>query len=93
MSMHIALIKKQNLAMIENLKVLLEDLYFLDVNKLTPEIERYIKDTYGKSEIQQYFSVKKDGKNYYKVIILPNKEKYPKYLWFTATGEFDRVEE
>jgi hypothetical protein len=73
--------------------VLLEDLYFLDVNKLTPEIERYIKDTYGKSEIQQYFSVKKDGKNYYKVIILPNKEKYPKYLWFTATGEFDRVEE
>lgn len=73
--------------------VLLEDLYFLDVNKLTPEIEHYIKETYGKSEIQQYYSVKKDGKNYYKVVILPNKAKYPVYLWFTATGEFDRVEQ
>lgn len=72
---------------------LLEDLYFLDVTKLTPEIERYIKDTYGKSEIQQYYSVKKDGKNFYKVVILPNKAKYPVYLWFTANGEFDRVEQ
>lgn len=73
--------------------VLLEDLYFLDANKMMPEIEKYIKDTYGKSEIQQYYSVKKDGKNYYKVVILPNKEKYPKYLWFSATGAFERVED
>ena len=72
---------------------LLQDLYYLDVDKLIPAIESYIKDNYGKSEIQQYYSVKKDGKNFYKTVILPNKEKYPVYLWFTATGEFDHVEQ
>lgn len=71
---------------------LLEDLYFLDVTKVMPEIESYLKDTYGRCDIQSYFSVKKGGKNYYKLIVLPNKAKYLKYLWFSATGEFEREE-
>ena len=72
---------------------LLEDLFFLDVTKVMPEIENYLKSTYGKYEIINYFSVKKDNSNHYKLKILPNKAKYPKYLWFSAKGEFEQEEE
>lgn len=71
---------------------LLEDLFFLDEAKLIPEIENYLKSTYGKYEILNYFSVKKDNTNHYKLIILPHKAKYSKYLWFSAKGEFEREE-
>ena len=72
---------------------LLEDLFFLDVTKVAPEIESYLKSTYGKYEIINYFSVKKDNSNHYKLKVLPNKAKYPKYLWFSAKGEFEQEEE
>ena len=72
---------------------LLEDLFFLDVTKVIPEIESYLKSTYGKYEIVYYFSVKKDNSNHYKLKIMPNKAKYPKYLWFSAKGEFEEEEE
>lgn len=72
---------------------LLEDLFFLDVTKVIPEIESYLKSTYGKYEILNYFSVKKDNANHYKLKIMPNKAKYPKYLWFSAKGEFEQEEE
>lgn len=72
---------------------LLEDLFFLDASKVTPEIESYLKSTYGKYEIINYFSVKKDNTNHYKLVIMPNKAKYAKYLWFSAKGEFEREEE
>ena len=71
---------------------LLEDLFFLDVTKVIPEIESYLKSTYGKYEIQNYFSVKKDNTNHYKLVIMPNKAKYAKYLWFSAKGEFEKEE-
>ena len=71
---------------------LLEDLFFLDESKLIPEIENYLKSTYGKYEILNYFSVKKDNTNHYKLIIMPHKAKYSKYLWFSAKGEFEREE-
>lgn len=71
---------------------LLEDLFFLDQSKVTPEIESYLKDNYGKYEIQNYFSVKKNNKNFYKIVIVPNKSKYAKYLWFSANGAFDHEE-
>ena len=71
---------------------LLEDLFFLDETKLIPEIENYLKSTYGKYEILNYFSVKKDNTNHYKLIIMPHKAKYSKYLWFSAKGEFEREE-
>ena len=72
---------------------LLEDLFFLDASRVTPEIENYLKSTYGKYEIINYFSVKKDNTNHYKLKIMPNKAKYPKYLWFSAKGEFEQEEE
>jgi hypothetical protein len=71
---------------------LLEDLYFLDPTKVIPEIESYLKSTYGKYELVNYFSVKKDNENHYKLIIIPNKSKYSKYLWFSAKGEFEQEE-
>ena len=71
---------------------LLEDLFYLDVTKVIPEIESYLKSTYGKYEIVNYFSVKKDNTNHYKLKIMPNKAKYPKYLWFSAKGEFEEEE-
>ena len=71
---------------------LLEDLFFLDVTKVIPEIESYLKSNYGKYEIVNYFSVKKNNTNHYKLIILPNKSKYSKYLWFSAKGEFEEEE-
>ena len=71
---------------------LLEDLFFLDETKVIPEIENYLKSTYGRYEILNYFSVKKDNTNHYKLIIMPNKAKYSKYLWFSAKGEFEREE-
>lgn len=71
---------------------LLEDLFFLDEGKVMPEIESYLKDNVGKYEIQNYFSVKKGNKNYYKIVVLPNKSKYPKYFWFNANGSFDHEE-
>lgn len=72
---------------------LLEDLYFLDVTKVMPEIENYVKENYGKCEVLNYFSVKKDNANHYKLVIMPSKGKYAKYLWFSAKGEFERAEE
>ena len=71
---------------------LLEDLFFLDETKVIPEIENYLKSNYGKYEILNYFSVKKDNTNHYKLIIMPHKAKYSKYLWFSAKGEFEREE-
>ena len=71
---------------------LLEDLFYLDASKVMPEIESYLKSTYGKYEIINYFSVKKDNSNHYKLKIMPNKSKYPKYLWFSAKGEFEEEE-
>lgn len=72
---------------------LLEDLFFLDASKVLPEIESYLKSTYGRYEIINYFSVKKNNENHYKLIVLPNKEKYSKHLWFTAKGEFEQEEQ
>ena len=72
---------------------LLEDLFYLDAAKVMPEIESYLKSTYGKYEVINYFSVKKDNSNHYKLKIMPNKSKYPKYLWFSAKGEFEEEEE
>ncbi len=71
---------------------LLEDLFYLDASKVMPEIESYLKSTYGKYEIINFFSVKKNNSNHYKLKILPNKAKYPKYLWFSAKGEFEEEE-
>ena len=71
---------------------LLEDLFYLDASKVMPEIESYLKSNYGKYEIIDFFSVKKNNSNHYKLKILPNKAKYPKYLWFSAKGEFEEEE-
>lgn len=71
---------------------LLEDLYFLDKTKILPAIDKYISDNYKRAEVKEYYSVKKDNKNYYKVVILPAKEIHLKYLWFNANGTFDSVE-
>lgn len=72
---------------------LLEDLFFLDKSKIIPAIDKYLSDNYKKAEVTEYYSVKKDGKNYYKVVIIPAKENHSKYLWFTANGTFDSIEE
>lgn len=72
---------------------LLEDLFFLDKSKIIPAIDKYISDNYKRAEVTEYYSVKKNNKNYYKVVILPAKENHSKYLWFNANGTFDSIEE
>lgn len=72
--------------------VILEVLYFLEIEKVIPEIEKYLDENFKGAEVLQYFSVKKNDKNYYKLVIMPKKSKFAKYLWFTAAGVFEMEE-
>ncbi|HPT52763.1 MAG TPA: hypothetical protein PK740_05725, partial [Bacteroidales bacterium] len=71
---------------------ILEVLYFLEIEKVIPEIEKYLSDNYKGSDILQYYSVKKGDQNFYKLVIMPKKSKFAKYLWFTSAGVFEMEE-
>src|SRR5574344_93801 len=71
---------------------ILEVLYFLEIAKLIPEIEQYLSTNYKGCDILQYYSVKKGDQNLYKLVIMPKKSKFAKYLWFTSAGVFEMEE-